>query len=174
MSFWSAGLGPVPPRTGFGAAISRSRPFIQLLSRLAGEDGLDVFLCCVRKGAVSSRTGFRAVANRAATCCGVWDRTGSLTSLRSKPVDELTPLASSWSWSLLCTLSVLGVAANLPILSLTEPISGGLESVSEGTEASELYRRLLSGKTAVPMFRVRVFTSCAVLAGEVLNAEVAP
>lgn len=173
MSFWSAGLGPAPPRIGLGAAISVSRPLIQLLSLLKGEEGLDV-LCCVTKGADSSRTGFRAVANRAATCCGVWDRTGSLTSLRSKPVEELTLFASSWSWSIPCRLGVLEVAANLPILSLTEPISGGLESVSEGTEASDLGRRLLSGKTAVPMFRVRVLTSCGVLAGEVLNAEIAP
>ena len=79
-----------------------------------------------READFSFRTGERSEASLAATCCGVLDRTGSLRSLRSVS-------GAFWFFLLFNGLVARELAANSPILSLTEPVSGGgMESVSDG------------------------------------------
>ena len=133
-SFSSAGLGPVELRIGFGAGISIScLAFIHSLSLLDTEEGLEV-LCCARKDSLSSRTGGRSVASRAAICCGVGDRTEDLRSLRSGSGTELMLFSFLWFCPLCREFGTGEVAPNIPILSLTDPTSGGgLESASEET-----------------------------------------
>lgn len=86
-SFCSAGLGAARLRIALGAGISGScLPIVNLLLLLGGVEIGGLFCVCITpRGAAagfSSRTGDRSAASRAAICCGVCGRAGSLTSLR--------------------------------------------------------------------------------------------